>query len=91
MPSLITSFENTPGIVHNWLMRAAADIFVIGDLPQLRLIAWNRNPLDAITGEEAIDLYERNWRFVDEAAMLPCERTVIDRLIREYGHGIFHV
>ena len=72
-------------------MSAAADTFVIGDLPQLRLIAWNRNPLDAITGEEAFDLYERNWRFIDEAAMLPCERTVVDRLIREYGHGILHV
>lgn len=72
-------------------MKAAADTFVIGDLPQLRLIAWNRNPLDAITAEEAFDLYERNWRFVDEAAMLPGERAVIDRLTREYGHGILHV
>ncbi len=72
-------------------MRASADTFVIGDLPQLRLIAWNRNPHDAITGEEAFDLYERNWRFVDEAAMLPRERTVIDLLTREYGHGILHV
>ena len=72
-------------------MKAAADTFVIGDLPQLRLIAWNRNPHDAISGEEAFDLYERNWRFVDEAAMLPRERTVIDRLTREYGHGILHV
>ena len=78
-------------MVHNCSMRAAADTFVIGDLPQLRLIAWNRNPHDAITGEEAFDLYERNWRFVDEAAMLPRERTVIDRLTREYGHGILHV
>lgn len=72
-------------------MKAAADTFVIGDLPQLRLIAWNRNPHDAITGEEAFDLYERNWRFIDEAAMLPPERSVVDRLILEYGHGILHV
>lgn len=72
-------------------MRAAADTFVIGDFPQLRLIAWNRNPHDVITGEEAFDLYERNWRFVDEAAMLPRERAVVDRLTREYGHGILHV
>lgn len=72
-------------------MKAAADTFVIGDLPQLRLIAWNRNPNDTISGEEALDLYERNWRFVDQAAMLPDERAVIDRLTREYGHGILHV
>jgi hypothetical protein len=71
-------------------MRVAAT-FVIGDLPQLRLIAWNRNPHDAISGEEAFDLYERNWRFVDEAAMSPHERAVVARLTREYGKGILHV
>ncbi|WP_205882158.1 hypothetical protein [Leeia aquatica] len=71
-------------------MNIAANTFVIGDLPQLRLIAWNRNPHDVITGEEVFDLYERNWRFVDEATLTPHERAVLDRLIREYGHGILH-
>jgi len=69
----------------------AADTFVIGNFPQLRLIAWNRNPQDTITGEEAFELYERNWRFVDEAAMPPHERAMLERLTREYGHGILHV
>ena len=72
-------------------MSAVADTIIIGDLPQLRLFAWNRNPHDAITGEEAIGLYERNWRFADEAALLPRERTVMDRLTHDYGHGILHV
>jgi len=72
-------------------MSAAADTFVIGDFPQLQMIVWNRNYHDAITGEEAFDLYERNWRFVDEAAMPPCERAFVERLIREYGNGVLHV
>lgn len=72
-------------------MKTAADTFVIGDLPQLRLIAWNRHPADVISGEEAFDLYERNWRFVDLPAMQAHERAVPDRLTREYGHGILHV
>ncbi len=72
-------------------MSAAADTFVIGDYPQLRLIAWNRQPHDAITGGEAFDLYETNWRFVDEKALLPHERDLIDRLTREYGRGILHI
>lgn len=87
----ISILENTLSMVHNRAMRSAADTVVIGDLPQLRLIAWNRNPHDAITGAEAFALYERNWRFVDEAAMLPQERAVIDRLTLEYGQGILHV
>lgn len=78
-------------MVHNCFMKPATDTFVIGDFPQLRLIAWNRNPDDVITGEEAFDLYERNWRFVDESAMPPHERAVVDRLTREYGRGILHV
>lgn len=84
-------FENPPRFVHTQSMEAAAVTFVIGDFPQLRLIAWNRNPDDAITGEEALDLYERNWRFVDEAAMPPHERAVLEQLTQDYGKGILHV
>ncbi len=72
-------------------MSTATDTFVIGDFPQLRLIAWNRDLRDAITGEEALGLYERNWRFVDEKALLPHERDLIDRLTCEYGRGILHI
>ncbi|WP_180937557.1 hypothetical protein [Herbaspirillum seropedicae] len=72
-------------------MNPTADLIVIGELPQLRLIAWNRDPHDAITDEEAFDLYERNWRFVDQDALEPRERALLDRLVQQYGHGILHV
>ncbi|WP_443114068.1 hypothetical protein [Herbaspirillum seropedicae] len=78
-------------MMHNRFMNPTADLIVIGELPQLRLIAWNRDPHDAITGEEAFDLYERNWRFVDQDALEPRERALLDRLVRQYGHGILHV
>lgn len=58
------------------------------DYPQLKLIAWNRREDDLIDGEEALALYERNWRFVDEAALLPKERDLIERLVREFGNGV---
>jgi len=72
-------------------MSMVIDTFIVDVLPQLRLLAWNRDPHDAITGAEAFDLYERNWRFIDEKALLPHERDLIDRLTRDYGHGILHV
>lgn len=78
-------------MMHNGLMNAKADTIVIGEFSQLRLIAWNRHPSDVITAEEALDLYERNWRFVDENAMEPRERAMLDRLTREYGNGVLHV
>lgn len=78
-------------MMHTCSVRVVTNTFVIGDFPQLRLIAWNRHPQDTITGEETFDLYERNWRFVDEKALLPHERALISRLTLEYGHGILHV
>ncbi len=78
-------------MMHNRFMNFAAELVVIGDFPQLRLIAWNRDPRDAITGAEAFDLYERNWRFVDQDAMPPAERAMLDRLIHQCGHGVLHV
>ncbi len=61
------------------------------DYPQLKLIAWNRREDDLIDGREALALYERNWRYVDEAALLPKERGLIDQLVREFGHGVLLV
>lgn len=58
------------------------------DYPELRLIAWNRGEDDLIDGRKALALYERNWRFVDEAALLPKERDLIERLVREFGNGV---
>lgn len=47
--------------------------------------------MDTITGEEAFDLYENNWRFVDQDRLDPQERMMIDHLTRVYGHGLMNV
>ncbi len=63
----------------------------IADYPQLQLIAWNRRP-DATVGErEALALYEANWRFVDEATLLPQERKLIQHLAKAFGAGVLNV
>jgi hypothetical protein len=61
------------------------------DYPQLQLIAWNRSVDALIEEEEAFALYERNWRYVDEAALLPHERQLIARLTQAFGHGVMNV
>ena len=63
----------------------------LADFPQLRLIAWNRIDDDVLEDQEALALYERNWRLVDSTNLLPAERLLIDRLIKECGNGVFHV
>ncbi|ARR15338.1 hypothetical protein [Xanthomonas citri] len=63
----------------------------LADYPQLKLIAWNRRDDDLVEEEEALALYERNWRYVDEAHLLPQERQLIDQLVQKFGHGVLHV
>ncbi len=56
------------------------------DYPQLQDLAWNR--VDRfIPIEEAFQLYERNWRFIDVARLEEGERLLIERLKAECGNG----
>ncbi len=63
----------------------------ISDYPQLRLIAWNRRDNELIAEGEALSLYERNWRHVDREQLTGAEQQLIDRLVVEYGNGVFNV
>jgi hypothetical protein len=62
----------------------------IADFPVLRELAWNR--VDAyIPAEEALALYERNWRFVQDAGLSAEEQKLIDRLTQQCGSGVLNV
>jgi hypothetical protein len=58
----------------------------LADYPQLRDLAWNRVD-DYIPVREAFQLYERNWRLVDVAALDERERALIERLKVEFGRA----
>lgn len=63
----------------------------IGDYPQLKLIAWNRDPATVLDGADALALYERNWHFVDTDTLAPDERELIRQLVEVHGNGVLHV
>lgn len=52
----------------------------LADYPALKQLAWQVQGVDELTPREALGIYERNWRHVDEAALLPGERNLIDAL-----------
>ena len=57
--------------------------------PRLRELAWNR--VDRWSpAEEALALYERNWRFVHPDELTPEEATLIDRLKGQFGGGVLN-
>jgi len=59
----------------------------IGDYPQLRQIAWQLSEDTEIAETEALQLYERNWRHVDHAAMQPREQEFVQQLADTWSHG----
>lgn len=59
----------------------------LADYPQLRRLAWQMPATTELTPEAALDLYERNWRHVDRAAMTPQERELVEQLAETLGGG----
>jgi hypothetical protein len=64
-------------------------VIVGDDLPQLRLLLWNR-ATKVVSDEEALALYEANRQWIDPATMSEHERRVFDDLVRRIGRGVFN-
>ena len=58
--------------------------------PALQDIAWNRRDR-WVLAEEAMALYERNWRFVDAGKLQPAEAQLITNLAARFGNGVLNV
>ncbi len=59
----------------------------ISNYKQLKRLAWQLKASQELTPIEALDIYERNWRHVDVAAMEPREKKLLDQLLAAYGRG----
>lgn len=57
--------------------------------PRLRQLAWNRKDR-WIPAEEALSLYERNWRFIEGEPLGEDEEALIERLKARYGAGVLN-
>jgi len=59
----------------------------VEDYAQLHAIAWQLRADTELTEAEALQLYERNWRHVDQAAMSGEERAFLQRLADKHRRG----
>jgi len=57
----------------------------LSDYPQLRQLAWQRDDATQLTPREALNLYERNWRHLDQNALPPHEQALITALKQAFG------
>lgn len=55
------------------------------DFPQLRKLAWQLDATTEVTAEEALNIYERNWRHLDRDKLNAQERHLIERLLTRLG------
>ncbi|MDD2582718.1 MAG: helix-turn-helix transcriptional regulator [Desulfuromonadaceae bacterium] len=61
------------------------------DYPQLKQLAWQVHGAETLSPAEAWDIYERNWRHMDEQALTVSERQLIDALRLAFEGGGSHV
>lgn len=59
----------------------------VADYPQLKRLAWQLHGVATITPQDALGLYERNWRHVDIAALEADERSLVNALVQHLGGG----
>lgn len=59
----------------------------LADFPQLKRLAWQLHDADELSPADALNLYERNWRHVDQSCMEPAERALVQSLVDQLGGG----
>lgn len=63
----------------------------LSEYPQLRTIAWQVHGVDTVSPIEALSIYQRSWRHVDEASLSAHERELIDALREGLADSQDHV
>jgi len=59
----------------------------LADYPQLQQLAWQLHGVEDLSAQEALQLYERNWRHVDSKSLSAEERALIQALSHTLGGG----
>ena len=57
----------------------------LADYPQLERLAWQYQGAAEVTPAEALNLYERNWRHIEQDALAPNERALVHSLVASLG------
>lgn len=57
----------------------------LDEYPGLRRLAWQLKDKTEVTPEEALDLYERNWRHIEHDKMNSKEQGLINALLAKFG------
>ncbi len=68
-----------------FLQREMPQKIRIADYKQLKRLAWQLKGAKEISPEEALGIYERNWRHIDTKKMDAREQNLIEALLAAFG------
>lgn len=57
----------------------------VASYKQLKRLAWQLKGTKEVSPEEALDIYERNWRHIDIHSMEARERKLLEALLAAFG------
>lgn len=57
----------------------------INQYAQLKRLAWQLTDTQEVSPEEALEIYERNWKVVETKKMKAEERELIQKLLKAFG------
>ena len=77
-------FQQTGGASEYWI----AVRIHLSDCSQRRKFAWQVIDVDTLSPAEALDIYERNWRHLDESVLVDEGRKLINGLKMVLNSGV---
>lgn len=57
----------------------------IANYPQLKKLSWQIKKTKELSPKDALDLYERNWKYIDVKSMSEKERQLLKILLTAFG------
>jgi hypothetical protein len=78
---------NNPGFRELFNEFLETELIELADFPQLKQLCWNLK-IEFLTRADALAIYERNWRLIDQANLVPTELKLIQELVQELGKGM---
>lgn len=80
---------NNPGFAELFNQFLETELVEVEDYPQLQQLCWNLRA-EYLTRADALAIYERNWRLIDQPTLDPVERNFIDTLVAQLGKGVMN-
>ena len=76
---------HAPNITEKQARAKLPEKIPVAQYKELKRLAWQLKKTKELTPQEALNLYERNWRHIDLKSLSKAEKKFIEMLIKAFG------